>query len=114
MQGSQSLDWLKRYGLRLFGVLDVGTSLKTAAEESNSFLGSGGGVDGSEEEEEEEPLPEEPKVPLKQQILQAKEELARLAGLINEDPEEHAGSLRVLAQISASDNVTIRKLALAT
>lgn len=84
---------------------------EAAAEESDSFLGSGDEDDGSEEEEA---VPEKPKVPLKQQILQAKEELARLAGLINEDPEEHAGSLRALAQIAASENVTVRKLALAT
>jgi len=55
-----------------------------------------------------------PAIPAKQQILQAKEELARLASHINEDPEEHAGSLRRLAEIGSSDNITVVKLVLAT
>ncbi|KAI9870256.1 MAG: hypothetical protein M1830_004474, partial [Pleopsidium flavum] len=42
------------------------------------------------------------------------EELARIASLLNEDPEEHAGSFRTLANIASSENVTIKKLALAT
>ena len=81
-------------------------------EDGNSFLESDG---GEEEEEEMEDVEEEkPKISQRQQIIEAKEELARLAGLINEDPEEHVGSLRALAQIAASDNITVRKLALAT
>ncbi|KAK3079131.1 hypothetical protein LTS18_005667, partial [Coniosporium uncinatum] len=55
-----------------------------------------------------------PVIPVKQQILQAKEELARLASHINEDPEEHAGSLKRLAEVGSSDNITVAKLALAT
>jgi nucleolar complex protein 3 len=47
-------------------------------------------------------------------ISQAKEELARLAGLINEDPEQHLGSLRALAQVAASKNHKVTQLALAT
>ena len=57
---------------------------------------------------------EEAEVPIRQQILEAKEELARLATSINEDPEEHAGMFRTLGQIAASSNPTIKKLALAT
>lgn len=54
------------------------------------------------------------KVPIRQQILDAKEELARIAGVINEDPEENAGAFRTLGEIAASSNITIKKLALAT
>ena len=54
------------------------------------------------------------KVPARQQILEAKEELARIASLINEDPEEHAGGFRALGRIASSSNVTVKKLALAT
>ena len=61
-----------------------------------------------------EPIQEETKVPIRQQILEAKEELARLATLVNEDPEEHAGAFRALDQIAASSNPTIKKLGLAT
>lgn len=60
------------------------------------------------------PAQEETKVPIRQQILEAKEELARLASLVNEDPEEHAGTFRALGQIAASSNPTIKNLALAT
>lgn len=57
---------------------------------------------------------EVPAIPIRQQIIEAKEELARVASLINEDPEEHVGGLKTLAQIAASTNPTIKKLALAT
>jgi nucleolar complex protein 3 len=82
-------------------------------QESDSFLGSG-------DEEEIEPaegaqaVPEAPKIPAKQQILEAKEELARIAGLVNEDPEEHIHALKTLAALADSEIVTIKKLALAT
>ncbi|KAI9853004.1 MAG: hypothetical protein M1838_002783 [Thelocarpon superellum] len=69
-------------------------------------------VDAAVETVEPESL--EPKIPLRQQIIEAKEELARIAGLLREDPEEHAGSFRGLAQFASSSNVTIKKLALAT
>ncbi|RMZ74805.1 hypothetical protein DV737_g5728, partial [Chaetothyriales sp. CBS 132003] len=90
--------------------------------ESNSFLGS-----GSDEEEEEDDgggdgvaalraeADSATKVPLKEQILQAKEELARLAELLNEDPEEHAGAFKKLAQLGG-DKVpaAVQKLVLAS
>jgi nucleolar complex protein 3 len=64
-------------------------------------------MDGQEKDDE-------PKKSTREQILEAKEEMARLAGLINEDPEEHMASLRSLTQFAASKNVTIKKLVLAT
>ncbi|PSN73920.1 nucleolar complex-associated protein 3 [Corynespora cassiicola Philippines] len=82
-------------------------------EDSDSFLGSGS--EGEEEEGSEAGAVEEaPKVSQRQQILDAKEELARIASLVNEDPEEHIGALKTLAELAASDNVTIKKLTLAT
>ncbi|MCJ1473202.1 hypothetical protein MMC13_001853 [Lambiella insularis] len=82
-------------------------------EEADSWLGS--------EEDQREALPEstavrveETKVSARQQILEAKEELARIASLINEDPEEHVGGFRTLAQISSASNVTVKMLGLAT
>lgn len=88
--------------------------LDNEGDRSESFLGS-----GSEDEEDEpqqlEPVEEEqPKVSHRQQVLEAKEELARIATLVNEDPEEHIGALKTLAALAASDNTTVRKLALAT
>lgn len=61
-----------------------------------------------------EEVEEAPQVSQRQQTLEAKEELARIASLINEDPEEHAGSFRTLANIASSKNITVKKLALAT
>jgi nucleolar complex protein 3 len=80
-------------------------------EDGDSFLGTD---DEDEDMLEGEEEPEEPAVPPRQQILEAKEELARLAGLINEDPEEHLASLKALGNIAASRNPTVKKLALAT
>lgn len=62
----------------------------------------------------EEPVTEGPKLSPREEILQAKEELARIAALINEDPEEHSAALRTLGQITASTNFTVTKLGLAT
>jgi nucleolar complex protein 3 len=66
-----------------------------------------------EEEVEVEQVEEKPRVSHKQQVLEAKEELARIATLVNEDPEEHIGAMRTLASLAASENNTVRKLALA-
>ena len=49
-----------------------------------------------------------------EQILEAKETLARIATSISEDPEEHASGFKVLAQFVDSSNATITKLALAS
>lgn len=53
-------------------------------------------------------------VPVRQQILEAKEELARIAGLMSEDPEEHVGALKTMGHITSSKISTITKLGLAT
>ncbi len=90
------------------------TTQEDKNEESDSFLGSGS-EDGSQQESEAEAIEDQkPKIPARQQILEAKEELARMASLLNEDPEEHIGALRTMAAIADSENITVRKLALAT
>ncbi|KAF2100435.1 nucleolar complex protein-like protein 3 [Rhizodiscina lignyota] len=82
-------------------------------EEVDSFLTSDRGIEqaSTEEEEVQQAVPS---ITPKQQVFKAKEELARLATLVNEDPEEHVGSLRTIANIGESANVTVKKLALAT
>lgn len=67
-----------------------------------------------EEPEEVEKVEEKAAVPMRQQILEAKEELARIAMMLNEDPEENGGAFKSLAQFGQSPNTTIKKLALAT
>ncbi len=81
------------------------------SQDEESWLGS---EDGDQEQKAPAIIEEEVKVPVRQQIIEAKEELARIASLINEDPEEHVGGFRTLASIAASSNLTIRKLALVT
>jgi nucleolar complex protein 3 len=56
----------------------------------------------------------EPAIPFRQQVVQAKEDLARLAALVNEDPEENMASLRALGEIAQSDNPIVKQLAIAT
>lgn len=82
--------------------------------ESESSFGSLEDDTPPTEELDEEPVPEGPKLSPREEILQAKEELARIAALINEDPEEHIAALRTLAQITTSTNFTVTKLGLAT
>ncbi|KAL5114570.1 hypothetical protein ACEQ8H_007539 [Pleosporales sp. CAS-2024a] len=83
--------------------------------DSDSFLGSGDDGEAEEAQDEVEVVHEQkPRIPARQQILEAKEELARIAGLINEDPEEHIHALKTLAALAESHNVTVQKLALAT
>nr|POE59019.1 nucleolar complex-associated protein 3 [Quercus suber] len=61
-----------------------------------------------------EPESSKPKISAKEQIREAKEELARIAGNISEDPEEHVEQLGGLAKYAESDNITVKKLALGT
>lgn len=70
--------------------------------------------DGQDEDLSIQEVEEAPKVSQRQQVLDAKEELARIAGLLNEDPEEHTGLFRALANMASSKNATVKKLALAT
>ncbi|EEH04191.1 nuclear export protein Noc3 [Histoplasma capsulatum G186AR] len=76
--------------------------------------------DSDEDDVEEQPEAEvvekpKPYVPAKVQILEAKEELARIAELINEDPEEHTGLFKRLADmVSETSLPAVKKLALAT
>jgi nucleolar complex protein 3 len=87
--------------------------LKDEAE-SDSFLGSGSEDEVVEGEEVEQVDEKKPKIPARQQIIEAKEELARIASLVNEDPEEHIGALKTLQALAESEVNTVKKLALAT
>lgn len=60
------------------------------------------------------PAPKKPKLPPKEEIRLAKEELARMASLVSEGPEEHIGLLHSLAEYAGSENLTVKKLALGT
>lgn len=84
-------------------------------DDADSFLASeDGDGDSGVADLQPKPKPRKPSLPPTEQIRQAKEDLARIAGSISENPEEHIGQLGALAELAASDNVTIKKLALAT
>ncbi|KAB8616620.1 hypothetical protein FH972_025956 [Carpinus fangiana] len=63
---------------------------------------------------DETPSEAKPQLSSKEQILQSKEELARIASLLAEDPEEHISALKTLSHITSSDNATVTKLGLVT
>ncbi|MCJ1465633.1 hypothetical protein MMC07_004252 [Pseudocyphellaria aurata] len=83
-------------------------------DDEGGWLGLEKGETDSELDQPVEVEEDIPEISVRQQIIEAKEELARVAGLISADPEEHAGAYRMLAQIAASENPTIKKLALVT
>ena len=94
-----------------------------AAEESDSFLGTdsddevddGVSEDNWGEVEEDDDEETEPEVPLKIRVVQAKEELARVATAINEDPEDNISGFKVMAEmVENGSHVIIKKLALAS
>lgn len=53
-------------------------------------------------------VPEQPKIPKREQLLKAQEELAKLASALQEDPEEHPGAFKALAEVGQSPHLEIR------
>ncbi|KAK3633172.1 hypothetical protein LTR56_015948 [Elasticomyces elasticus] len=83
-------------------------------DDADSFLASDDDAGDSGVADVESRSPAKSVLPPKEQIRQAKEELARVAGNISENPEENVGQLGVLAELAKSGNVTVKKLALGT
>ena len=92
----------------------VGEPLQHQDDDADSFLDSDDGDSGVVADVQPKEKPQAPKLPPKEQIRLAKEELAKTAQSISEDPEEHIGQLGTLAELARSENLTIRKLAMAT
>ena len=55
-----------------------------------------------------------PPLSVAEEFLQAQEDMARIATRIIQEPEEHIGGLKTLAQYAQSQNVQVKKLAVAT
>lgn len=72
------------------------------------------GSDLDYDQEDEDEGEREPQIPESQQILEAQEELAKAAMLLNENPEENISGLKTMAKIGESKIPTIRMLALMT
>jgi nucleolar complex protein 3 len=75
-----------------------------------------GEEDGSVDEDEaaKEQSPPEPQIPVKEQIRAAKEELAKIGTLLNEEPYENAGAFKALTKIGDSRIPAIVTLSLVT
>lgn len=84
-----------------------------ARAESESSFGSLED-DGSDEEKLDAEREEAPRLSSREEMLQAKEELAKAAATLNENPEENIGALKKLAEITSSRNPTVTKLGLVT
>jgi nucleolar complex protein 3 len=65
-------------------------------------------------EEEPEAEPEAPKIPERDQIRKAQEELAKIATQLNEEPEEYPAAFKALARIGDSPIPAIQKLCIVT
>ena len=82
--------------------------------DSNDQLSSEGDVESVNIESDTYLLDQNASIPIRQQFINAKEELAKIATHINEDPESNIGGLRILSQISSHPHPTVKKLALAS
>lgn len=85
---------------------------ETASIESDTEWLEGREEDNVESDAEE--VEAAPEVPEPQQILEAQEELAKIAMAVNENPEEHVGAFKALAKIGQSKILAIQMLALMT
>lgn len=87
----------------------------TASVESDGDWLEGDDSDAAASEPEEEKKgPVEPTISEREQILQAKEELAKIGLQLNENPEEHPGAFKSIAKIGQSKIPAIQKLCLVT
>jgi nucleolar complex protein 3 len=94
------------------GTWQVHDDAESVASDTEWLEGEGdeGGVD----EEPEAPAPAAPKIPERDQIRKAQEELAKIATQLNEDPEEYPGAFKSLARIGDSPIPAIQKLCIVT
>ncbi|KAK0255185.1 hypothetical protein LTS09_009941 [Friedmanniomyces endolithicus] len=82
--------------------------------DADSFLASGDEGEDSGVADVEPKAAPMPLLSTKEQIRQAKEDMARVAGHVSEDPEENIAQLSQLGQLAQSENLTVKKLALGT
>lgn len=102
------------------GRLEILRGLDEDGEDAESVESDTEWLEGREDDDDEmefepeEAEPEQPIIPESQRILQAQEELARLAFSINENPEENIASLKTIVEFGKSDLPTIQMLSLMT
>ncbi|KAJ8122567.1 hypothetical protein ONZ43_g1269 [Nemania bipapillata] len=83
-------------------------------ESDDDWLEDEGDRSAEDEEAEQRISQQEPVIPVKQQIREAKEELAKLATVLNEEPYENAGAFKALTKIGESEIPAIVTLSLVT
>ncbi|KAK0386232.1 hypothetical protein NLU13_6069 [Sarocladium strictum] len=99
---------------QLQGLQEDAESVESDTEWLEGREGEVDSEDGMQDDEVEDEE-EEPEVPVQQQIVQAQEELAKLAMAVNENPEEHVGAFKSLAKIGTDTKIPqIQMLALVT
>lgn len=93
---------------------DEDDAVSNSSEEE--FTGSDGEGSGKDDGgPQRQPSPPKPSVPEHVQIREAQEELARIALLLNEEPEENPGAFKALAAVGTQyPSVAVQKLVLAT
>ena len=111
----------KKNGNDAGGKLPVKTAQGTwqAHDDADSIASDADWLEGEDDEGgvEEDPAaaaPEAPKIPEREQIRKAQEELAKIATQLNENPEEHPAAFKALARIGESPIVAIQKLCIVT
>ncbi|KAG6082617.1 hypothetical protein E4U15_002453 [Claviceps sp. LM218 group G6] len=102
--------------LELLKGLDPEEDVASIASDTEWLEGrdNAAGSDLDYDQEDEDEGEREPQIPESQQILEAQEELAKAAMLLNENPEENISGLKTMAKIGESKIPTIRMLALMT
>ncbi|KAI0405735.1 nucleolar complex-associated protein-domain-containing protein, partial [Xylaria palmicola] len=92
----------------------VSASVADLKESDDDWLEDEGAGSAEEGEPEEQAPQKQPAVPVKEQIRTAKEELAKLATVLNEEPYENAGAFKALTKIGESSIPAIVTLSLVT
>lgn len=87
---------------------------EAAPIESDDEWLEGNESDGAASEPADEPRPAEPTISEREQIIKAKEELAKIGSHLSENPEEYPGAFKQLGKIGDSKIPAIRKLCIVT
>ncbi|KAI1191144.1 CBF/Mak21 family-domain-containing protein [Nemania serpens] len=90
----------------------VAMPVEDLKESDDDWLEDDGDRSQADEEAEEQKPKEEPAIPVKEQIRNAKEELAKLASVLNEEPYANAGAFKALTKIGESNIPAIVTLSL--
>ena len=85
-----------------------------SAESDGEWLDDTGRDGADDERPKPEKKKKKPEKPEAERILEAQEELAKIAAALNTEPEENASAFRELAKMAESNVLAIRKLALVT